>query len=338
MMLLRSAQEHDFLQIEQLSKQAGIGLTSLPQDKRVLRQRLYRSIQSFEKSIAKPHDEYYMFVFEDVARNKIVGTAAIEASTGFDSPFYSYHISKRSRICYSLHIRNDYELLTLSNDNQNKTEICGLYLDQDYRRHGNGSLLSRARFLFIAQFPARFTNQIIAEMRGISDSSGRSPFWDHVGRHFFHMNFAEADRLSITTNKQFITDLMPNTPLYIKLLAPSAQAAVGKPHPSTVSAMNILHKEGFRFNNHVDIFDAGPILEVEPHALFTIAHHQLLEISHIHNTVNGEQYIIANTDIDFRATMSQVLIDSAHKTCMINREAATLLQVDEGDMVRIVKG
>ena len=76
------------------------------------------------------------------------------------------------------------------------------------------------------------------------------------------MTYAEADRLTLATDKQFIADLMPRNPIYVKLLSSEAQEAIGKPHPSTVPAMNILLKEGFRYNKYIDIFDAGPTLEV----------------------------------------------------------------------------
>lgn len=335
MMRLRRARDTDFDKIWQLTQQIGVGITSIPHDKKLLHQRVHHASHSFEKNIAKPHDEYYLFVLEDCDKDVIVGISAIEACTGFDSPFYSYRVSKKSRICYSLHIRNDYDILSLVNDNQNKTEIGGLFLHQDYRRHGNGGFLSRARFLFIAQFPHRFSQTIIAEMRGISDSAGRSPFFDHVGRHFFHMTFAEADQLSSATNKQFIADLMPRTPLYVKLLAPSAQAVIGQAHPSTIPAMTILINEGFRYNNNIDIFDAGPTLEVLHPDIQTIRQSQLLKINQIHEIVSERSCLITNTELDFRAVMQQVIINKQDKTCILNPQTSALLQVKPGDYVRV---
>lgn len=107
-------------------------------------------------------------------------------------------------------------------DNQGHSELCTLYLEPAFRRNNNGLLLSRARFLFMAHYPQRFASTVIAEMRGISDEQGHSPFWNQVNRHFFHMSFAEADRLRLSTNKQFITELMPKHPLYVQLLAQAA--------------------------------------------------------------------------------------------------------------------
>jgi arginine N-succinyltransferase len=33
-------------------------------------------------------------------------------------------------------------------------------------------------------------------MRGISDEQGHSPFWESLGRHFFKMEFSQADYLT----------------------------------------------------------------------------------------------------------------------------------------------
>ena len=48
-------------------------------------------------------------------------------------------------------------------------ELCSLFLHPDWRRDGNGSLLSKSRFLFLAEFPEYFSPRVIAEMRGVSD-------------------------------------------------------------------------------------------------------------------------------------------------------------------------
>lgn len=336
MMLFRAACESDLPAIHRLAEESGaIGITTLPKDIELLNKRLIWSTSSFNKAVNTPSQEYYLFVLEDTKSGKVVGTSAIEAATGFEAPFYSYKISKHTRICNELAIRNDYEVLNLVNDNQGQSEICTLFLDPPYRINSNGILLSRARFLFMAQYPMRFTPTIIAEMRGVSDHEGNSPFWDQVGCHFFQMPYAEADRLTLSTNKQFIADLMPRQPIYVKLLAPSAQAVIGKPHQSTVPAMNILLREGFRYNNYIDIFDAGPTIEAPRDQIQTITNSKLLSIKHATTITNHTRFIIANTKLDYRATISHVDIDEHEGRVMISHETAELLQLKPGDEIRI---
>lgn len=335
MMLFRRARETDLDAIFHLAEHCGIGMTTLPKDKELLRKRFAWSCASFEKTVHKPRSEYYLFVLEEPEKGQVIGTSAIEAATGHELPFYSYKLSKRTRICHSLNIRSDYEVLSLVNDNQGRSEICTLFLEPAYRQSSNGLLLSRARFLFIAHYPNRFASTIIAEMRGISDEWGHSPFWDNVGRHFFHMPFADADRLTISTNKQFIADLMPRNPLYVKLLAPEAQAVIGKPHQSTVPAMNILLHEGFRYHCYVDIFDAGPTIEAPRNQIRTLAASRIMTIKSISDEVGSKRFLLANTKLDFRATVSQAIFNTQQASCIISKETARLLEVKRGDCLRI---
>lgn len=335
MMLFRSARESDLDAIHQLAGHCGIGITTLPNDKELLRKRLNWSSTSFKKAVNSPNNEYYLFVLEDPTNSKVVGTSGIEASIGHSLPFYSYKLSKRTRICHSLNIRSDYEVLSLVNDNQGRSEICTLFLEPAYRHSFNGMLLSRARFLFMAHYPSRFASLVIAEMRGISDDAGHSPFWDNVGRHFFHMPFADADRLTLSSNKQFIADLMPRNPLYVKLLAPAAQAVIGKPHQSTIPAMNILLHEGFRYNSYVDIFDAGPTIEAPRSQIRTLAASRVLTIKSISDEVSSKRFFLANTKLDFRATISQVIFNERQGSCIISKKTAELLDLKRGDCLRI---
>lgn len=335
MMLLRSARKSDLDAIFHLAEHCGIGMTTLPKDKELLAARLDWACKSFKKVVNSPVHEYYLFVLEEPESNKVVGTSAIESAIGYEVPFYSYKLSKRTRISHALNIRSDYEILTLVNDYQGVSEICTLFLEPNFRHSHNGLLLSRARFLFMANYPTRFASTVIAEMRGVSDDSGHSPFWDNVGRHFFHMPFPDADRLTISTNKQFIADLMPRNSLYIKLLDPSAQAVIAKPHQSTAPAMNILLHEGFRHNGYVDIFDAGPTIEAQRSQIKTISASRIMTIKNISDEVSSKRYLLANTQLNYRATISQVIFNELQGSCIISKKTAQLLEVKPGDCLRV---
>lgn len=335
MMLFRNAEESDFNRIHALAQKSGVGMTTLPKNKPLLKKRLNWAMDSFKKYIETPGKEYYFFVLEDPNNHQVVGTSAIEAKTGIETPFYSYKISKRTRMCHALHIRSDYEVLSLVNDNQGRTELCTLFLDSTYRRSNNGLLLSKGRFLFMAEHPKRFCPLVIAEMRGVSDAEGISPFWENIGRHFFQMSFSKADQLTLATNKQFIADLIPRNPIYIKLLSQEAQNVIGKPHQSTIPAMNILLHEGFRYNHYVDIFDGGPTIEAPLADIKTIKNSLLVTIQNISDAVSGSEFLLANNQSDFRATIALALINHQEKTCIISKNTAQMLFVKRGDVLRI---
>lgn len=337
MILFRAVRSSDIDDIYHLATKAGVGLTTLPADKKILGNRIEQAVASFQKKVSTPQDESYFFVLEDLTTKKVIGTSAIEAYVGYHLPFYSYHISHASSICHSLKIRNDYEFLSLVNDYQGKTEICSLFLDDAYRNHNNGTLLSRSRFVFMSEFPQRFADIVFADMRGVSDEEGRSPFWESLGKHFFLMDFKKADYLTMITNKQFIADLMPRKPIYTLLLSKEAQAVIGKPHPSTVPAFKILSHEGFIHRNYVDIFDAGPTIEARLNDIVTVKNSKELIVTHYHEASSNAPFIIANTSLDFRALMGSVdEVDDHHGG--ISQGACEILQVKIGDKIRIAAG
>lgn len=335
MLLIRPVKPGDLDAIYTLAKQGGIGITTLPPDKTMLKTKIANSRASFSKTIDKPHEEIYFFVLEDTETGLVHGTAAIEASVGNSLPFYSYKISQVMRMSHDIGIKSSYQVLTLVNDYQGKTELCTLYLDKKYRKKGAGLFLSRSRFLFMADHLQRFTNTVFAEMRGVSDKEGRSPFWDALGKHFFQMPFAEADRLTTLTNKQFIADLMPRSAIYTSLLSKKAQKVIGKPHRSTKRAMKILEKEGFHFTNYVDVFDAGPTIEANLKQVKTIKHSDVYTIQEIAKPHNSELYMLANRVGDYRCCLCAAdIIDD--QQLIISRETAKALKVKIGDTVRLI--
>ncbi len=333
--LFRSANLHDLHAIHHLALDSGIGMTSLVKNNDLLEKRLLWAVKSFSSTISKPHHEYYLFVLEDTSTHKLVGISAIQSNIGNKIPFYSYRLTKHIQRCASLDIQNEYNVLTLIKNHKGCSEMCSLFLEPPYRHGGNGLLLSRSRFLFMANYPNRFEPTVIAEMRGVSDESGHSPFWDAVGHHFFHMTYAKADKLTPIGDKQFISDLMPTTPILVELLPPSAQAVIGKPHPDTEAALTMLINEGFQLTDYVDIFDAGPTISVSRKKIKTIRDSQLLTIDSLVDDVHGSRYIVANTNLQFRATISQITFQNKKTHCAIHKDTADLLQIKVGDCVRV---
>lgn len=318
-----------------LAKQAGVGVTSLQDNEEKLRARIALSQASFAKPVVSPGSEKYLFVLEDLDTHEVIGASGITACIGEENPFYSYRVSSVTRFCKELEIRHFYDFLSLVNDYHGSTEVGSLVLDTRYRGHHLGSFVSRGRFFYMAQHPERFANQVIAEMRGICDANGASPFWDSLGRHFFKMDFAEADRLCELTNKQFIADLMPRSVIYTELLTKAAQAVIGKPHPQTEPAYKILTKEGFQYRGYIDIFDGGPAIEAQREHIHTLAHNQVLPVVKFENVIEEPEYLIGTTHDDFRVMRSPVRITS--DGCMIAAETAQHLKVQVGDSLRVCR-
>ena len=132
-------------------------------------------------------------------------------------------------------------------------------------------------------------------MRGVSDENGQSPFWGWLQQHFFSIDFIDADYLSGTGQKDFIAELMPKLPIYVNLLSDEARAVIGQVHEKTRPALRLLEQEGFRCRGYVDIFDAGPTLEVWREQIDAIRRSFTARVQ-ISNHHSAQEYLMANTD------------------------------------------
>jgi arginine N-succinyltransferase len=201
-----------------------------------------------------------VLVLEDTATGEVRGTAQIFTRIGQSWPFYSYRLTTYTQHSRELQRTVRTELLSLVTDLEGASEVGGLFLHPAERAGGLGLLLARSRYLFIAAHRARFAPRIVAELRGIIDERGGSPFWDAVGGRFFGMSFQEADHFNALNGNQFIADLMPKHPVYVAMLPDSARQVIGLPHPTGRAAMRMLEEEGYAYDRYVDIFDGGPTM------------------------------------------------------------------------------
>lgn len=337
MIIVRPIKSSDYAALMKIAKDSGHGFTSLPQNEALLKRKIERSEQSFAKQVERPENEGYLFVLEDLATGEVVGTSAIEAAVGLDDAFYHYHLSKAIHSSRELNVYKAVDILTLCNDYTGATELCTLYLQDHYRKGGNGKLLSKMRFLFMKAHAERFANKVLAEMRGVSNEQGESPFWQWLEEHFFSMDFPTADYLTGIGQKVFIAELMPKYPIYVNLLSEEAQAVIGQVHEKTRPAIELLKNEGFTFNGYVDIFDAGPTVEADVHNIKTMRDCQVRKVIISDELqTDGQSYILANNKlVDFRAILMTMALDANCETVTLTAEFAKALHVSEGDAITV---
>ncbi len=336
MIIIRPIQASDYDSLHRIAIESGHGFTSLPVNEELLQKRIARAEASFNKEVTQPGDEGYLFVMEDTETNTVVGTSGIEAAVGLDDAFYHYHLGKVVHSSRELDIYNTVETLSLCNDYTGASEICTLFLSESHRKNNNGRFLSRFRFLFLAEHSERFADTVIAEMRGISDEDGRSPFWDWLEEHFFSMDFPTADYLTGIGKKVFIAELMPKYPIYVNLLSPEAQQVINKVHSKTVPALRLLEAEGFARRGYVDIFDGGPTVEATKDSIKTVQQSQKYQVI-IDEVNNEEKFFVCNTKVkDFRATQANISVRETANQVVISQHVADALLITEGDWVRVV--
>ena len=339
MYFIRPIAEQDLDTLFEIAVESGPGFTSLPENLELLRSKISSSLQALRQNITKKGPESYLFVLVEMESNRVVGTTGIEAAVGLKDPWYHYRLGTVVHASRELKIHNQFETLYLCNDYTGCSEVCTLYLKPEHRHSQNGSLLSKSRFLFMAEYPQRFSKRVIAEMRGFSDEDGRSPLWEGLCRHFFSMDYTQADYLTGSGNKAFIAELMPKYTIYLHLLPEEAQQVIGRVHANTEPARKMLENEGFRFENYVDIFDAGPTITAPLQKIRAVRESRYAKVQisdERQERDDSNLFLVSNTrSNDFRCCLSN-LTENQGITSLDN-QSAEALQVKEGDTIRIVE-
>ncbi len=331
--LLRPIEEKDLPQLLNFAKEAGYGLNLLSTDPDVMKSRIQCSLQSFAQTNTEIERKYF-FILEGVSEHKAIGVVAIKGCIGHPWPFYKYKVSTLSQSSSVLNQEFPHQLLTVASDHQEVTEFGGVFLKAEYQKKGIGAFMLRSRCLFIADFPDLFSDRIISDLRGVSDSKGYSPFWSSLGERFFKMSYAQASHLKSVDGPHYMIELMPQHPIYVDLLSAEAQAVIGLAHDQTQGVKKILEKEKFKFTHYVDIFDAGPILEAKKSNLTSLVESRKAVLVKCEKSLeSGELAWITNSCMDFRAIEARIAFAETGEV-ILTIETATLLKLQTGDTLR----
>jgi len=330
---VRPARAGDFGAIHEMAMLTGGGFTNLPADKGTLVAKLARSEGAFARDEGDPEGDLFLFVLEDASTGAIRGTCQVFSRIGVEQPFYSYRISKLTQSSPELGRTFRTEMLTLCTDFNDCSEVGGLFLHPDARSGGLGLgvLLARSRYLFIRANRARFAAKMVAELRGVIDDRGGSPFWDAIAGRFFGMGFQEADAFNGAHGTQFIADLMPKTPIYTAMLTGEALAVMRQPHPSGEAAMRMLEREGFVNDGYVDIFDGGPTMSVATDQIRTVREARKLTLSGTDDADGGEKMMLSSGRLeDFASAFGRVRA-APDGSASLDPASAALLGLEPGD-------
>jgi len=336
MFVVRPAKESDFEALLRLAKLAGPGFTSLAVGQDALKRRLDKAVKSFDSKTRRTPDHIYLMMLEDTDSGEVIGLSAVKAQIGVKDPFFNFRILNIAQKSAVTDQRFDMEVLLLVNEYADATEVGSLFVDASKRGTGAGRLISQARYMLIAADPNRFGDKIVSELRGHVDDKGNSPFWEAIGRKFFHMDFLDADHISAEKDNQFILDLMPTYPIYAALLPEEAQKVMGQTHPAGVGARRYLEAEGFRYDGVIDIFDGGPSMSAPTTDIRTVKESRIVK------AVSGEfskeamllTTLISNDRIaDFRVVLQPICFNG--DDIIMSEGAFKALKLKSGDSVRI---
>jgi arginine N-succinyltransferase len=329
--IIRPATSKDLQPIYEMAKRTGGGFTNLPPDKPALTAKLERSDAAFGREADELGNDLFVFVLENTATGEVRGTCQIFSLVGQKWPFYSYRLGMLTQHSAELDKTFRAEMLSLSTDLEGASEVGGLYLHPSERSGGLGLLIARSRYLFIRNHRARFAERTLAELRGVIDEAGMSPFWDGIAGRFFGMNFQDADEFNAARGNQFIADLMPKHPIYTAMLPETARAVIGVPHPTGRAAMRMLENEGFIWEKYVDIFDGGPTMTTRTDAIRSIREAVDSRIVALGKGLAEKVLVTSGTLLDFRAAYGW--IEHRPDGIAMDSESAAVLGVTVGDMV-----
>lgn len=330
---IRAARVDDLQHLYEMAKLTGGGFTNLPADRDSLTQKLERSARAYRQDTHEQGDELFIMVLENVESGVVRGTSQLFTKVGQTWPFYSYRLSTLSQTSKELDRTFSAQMLSLVTDLEGASEVGGLFLHPGERAGGLGMLLARSRYLFIKEHRARFGDKIFAELRGVIDEAGGSPFWDGLAGRFFGMSFQEADYFNAIHGNQFIADLMPKHPIYTAMLSESARNVIGVPHTSGRAAMRMLENENFSYEGYVDIFDGGPTMVAKTDDVTSIRNAKSAEIVAIEE--GGIKSIISSGSLDqFQATYA--MVTEKEGGVSIDEEAANNLGLSVGDTIRYI--
>ena len=139
---------------------------NLPADRTIIEGILDRSEKSFTAEVP-PAEREYLFVLEDLAQKRIIGTSMIYAQHGTKrAPHIFFRVENDERYSITLDRYFVHQTLRIGYNYNGPTEIGGLILLPEYRRnaHALGKALSYVRFLFIRMNRPIFRDQVLSEL------------------------------------------------------------------------------------------------------------------------------------------------------------------------------
>ncbi|MFZ4404609.1 MAG: arginine N-succinyltransferase [Pseudobdellovibrionaceae bacterium] len=331
--VVRPAQTNDLSQLVDLAKQ--FNLLNLPGDKKVLTQKIERSLNSFSGALSKDKSEF-LFILEDVEERQVVGSSLVLAKHGTEQvPHCFFKIFKKDHFSQDLGLGFIHQVLRFQLDTDGPSEIGGLLVDKSYRKRPEklGKQISLSRFMYMGLYPNKFESRVLCELTPPLTDEGRSEFWEALGRRFTGLPYQEADMLS-QSHKEFIESLFPEEDIYLCLLDAKARLVLGRVGEATKPAQHLLESIGFTYLDEVDPFDGGPHYGCDTADILPIRQGRKLLLSEFKDLSFKHHYLVATTrEDDFK--MLVCAADIRGTEVALPEKARRTLELDQDEMVYI---
>ena len=163
----------------ELSKKAGVGLTSFPDDKSILNKILLETQQNISNLKSKMYHRLsgmVLLVMRSADTKKIVGVSGMKYH---DHEQYTYDYTYKNQQLYR-YVAED-----------NSVELCAILLDPPLRSKGLGKMLSISRFIFLKTIGQDDT-MICSRLRGVFSQTSENTFWTSIVYPLCGISFEEA--------------------------------------------------------------------------------------------------------------------------------------------------
>jgi len=316
---------------------------NLPADRRHIEGLLERSERSFAEAVPVA-DREFLFVLEDLAQRRIIGTSMIYAQHGTKrAPHIFYRVENDERYSVTLDRHFVHPTLRIGYNYNGPTEIGGLILLPEYRRSSEslGKTLSYVRFLFLRMHRPWFRSQVLSELLPPLEPDGTSRLWEALGRKFTGLSYQDADRLS-KDNKEFIHALFPDDPIHTELLPDEVRAIIGQVGPDTKAVERMLRRIGFVYADQIDPFDGGPHFVAKTDDISLVREAREVAVTTVDQADGERPWAVlaveaAGARPAFRAIGARV-IPMAQDTIGLPEDARRRLGVEDGQRVWLCYG
>ncbi|MEM8799109.1 MAG: arginine N-succinyltransferase [Pseudomonadota bacterium] len=338
----RPVADDDIDGLMEMARLSGAGFSSLRPDPEFLTAYIRQSVDSFNAPQAQANRKH-LLVLEAPEGDKIVGCAAVKTNIGRAYPFINFRYMREDGA--PAFDPAQARFLDPSSNFDGATEIGSLFLHPDHRQSGVGRYLAKVRYLMIACAPHQFAKTLVSELRGVTDDAASATFYNHVYRDRLGISFVEADARYSFADEAMLAPVLPDGPLEIRKLPDAARAVMAEPNETGIGAMKLLKREGFRFANTIDLFDAGPIMSARRDEIETVRRARKASVVAGHdlpclksprpfdgrNTAEG--LVAAGGLTDFRAVLTRFELDG--NEVRLHPRSIRALGIDEGAEVTI---
>lgn len=220
-------------------------------------------------------DGEWLWVVEDTVLPRVLASVRLRRAIGLVLPRCWYHVGSTVHAAPELGLFHIQRRLLLGNDHTGAAELADLAWADDGVTLAEQAAALRlavgAALLAIGRQRSAFGVQLIAELPGLRDSAGQSPFWQGLGRHFYSGDPRDGVARHGDAWRSHVAALLPRHPVLVSFLAPAAQAAIAQVDPPARLLRELFEAAGLRYGHHVRIDDGGPVLEADIDTLPALA-------------------------------------------------------------------